>query len=141
MGILSSLASGGIQGIITGVSDAADKFIQTPDEKSAIELKKMALGMQAQLQQLEVNKEQAKSSSIFVAGSRPAILWVCAASLAYTYILQPLLNYAVTLYDPTIPLPPSLDTGTLMPLILGLLGLGGMRSFEKFKGVHRDSLK
>ena len=141
MGILSNLLGDTGGGLIKGVADAADRFIQTKDEASAIELKKMALNMQSQLQQIDVNKVEAKHSSVFVAGARPATLWICAFALGYHYIIQPFLVFAVHIYDPTIPQPPSIDMSTLTTILLGLLGLGGLRTYEKVKKVNRDSLK
>ena len=140
MGILKTLLGSAGGGLITGVADAADRFIQTKDEASAIELKKMALEMQSQLQQIDVNKVEAQHASVYVAGWRPGIGWICGGALAYTYIIQPFATFAILIWQPDFPAPPSLSTGELMPVLLGMLGLGGMRSFEKTRNVHRDSV-
>ena len=141
MGILSGLLGDAGGGLIKGVADAADRFIQSPDEKAAFELKKQALDMQAQLQQLDVNKEEAKHGSVFVAGWRPAIGWICGSALAWTYVVQPLFVFVVRLWNPELPVPPALSLGELLPVLLGMLGLGGLRTAEKVKGVNRDKLK
>lgn len=141
MGILSALLGSTGGGLIKNVSDAVDKFIETPDEKAANELKKMAMNMERELRQIDVNKEEAKHASIFVAGWRPSVGWICAIALGYHYIIQPFLVFGMRIVDPVFIEPPTLDLGELMPVLLGMLGLGAMRSFEKTKGVHRDNLK
>lgn len=80
--------------------------------------------------QLEINKAEAAHKSIFVAGWRPFIGWVCGVGLMYNVILSPLLDiwFEVPVVNPEL----------LYPVLLGMLGLGGMRSFEKFKGVSRE---
>jgi hypothetical protein len=93
---------------------------------------KVALG------QMEINKEEAKSGSLFVAGWRPAVGWICAVALSYQFVVRPLLAWYSLIV--TIPVPPELDVATLMTLLFGMLGMGGMRMYEKSKGVARDKL-
>ena len=93
---------------------------------------KVALG------QMEINKEEAKSGSLFVAGWRPAVGWICAVALSYQFVVRPLLAWYSLIV--TIPVPPELDVATLMTLLFGMLGMGGMRMYEKGKGVARDKL-
>lgn len=88
--------------------------------------------------QAEVNLKEAESPSVFVAGWRPFVGWVCGVGCAYAFILQPVLN-AVSSWGHW-PLPPSLDTSSMLGLLMGLLGLGGMRTLEKVHGVDRQSL-
>ena len=88
----------------------------------------------------EANIESAKSSSIFVAGARPAIMWVCCLGLLTNFFILPLMEWASAIWFPEIPMP-KLETEELMTLTLSLLGLGGMRSFEKSKGVARKNMK
>ena len=80
--------------------------------------------------QLEVNKVEAAHKSLFVAGARPFIMWVCGIALAYNTIMHPILDIWFDM--------PVVDVSILMPVLMGLLGLGGMRSFEKAKGVSRE---
>lgn len=84
--------------------------------------------------QLDTNKAEAASASPFVAGWRPAIGWVCAAALAAQYIARPMLQWAGVLTGHTWPQLPGIDDN-LWQLMLGMLGLGGLRTFEKTKGV------
>jgi hypothetical protein len=94
----------------------------------------------ANLAQIAVNKEQAGHPSIFVAGARPAIMWICAFGLGWQFVFQPICVWAMAIWatDLVIPIIP---TEGLMTLTLSLLGLGGMRSFEKSKGIQRNNLK
>ena len=79
--------------------------------------------------QLEINKIEAASSNMFVAGWRPGIGWICAAALAYNTILSPILAIWFTV--------PAVDTSLLYPVLMGLLGLGGLRTYEKSRGVTK----
>jgi hypothetical protein len=84
--------------------------------------------------QLAINLEEAKGG-FFVAGWRPFIGWVCGSSLAYTFVVQPFMAFAIGVFAWKLPPLPVLDTGSLMTILLGMLGLGGMRTYEKIKGV------
>ena len=87
--------------------------------------------------QLEVNKAEAASSSMFVAGWRPAIGWVCAAALVFQYLVRPLVTAGFILaHHPLTVTLPGLDDN-LWQLLLGMLGMGTLRTFEKTKGVAR----
>jgi hypothetical protein len=86
--------------------------------------------------QIAINTEEAKSASIFVAGWRPWIGWVCGVAFAYHFILQPLLVFLMASAGHKVELP-AFDMDALNTVLLGMLGLGGMRSFEKFKGVTK----
>ena len=148
MGILTKLLGGGVSEAVSGVADVVDRFVETQDEKTAAELKNRLLDLErAKLadrgdeRQTEVNKEEAKHTSLFVAGWRPSIGWICALALGYVYIWYPLMTWALVVFGSELVVPPNVDLNALYPLMLGLLGLGGMRSFEKHKGVHRNSMK
>ena len=100
--------------------------------------------------QLKINETQAQHGSIFVAGARPAVMWICAVALGWNYILQPIFSWVVyaTALLGSIELetmqaitPPQLDTGELTTILLGMLGLGGLRTYEKRLGVARSDIK
>jgi hypothetical protein len=91
--------------------------------------------------QLEINKVEAKHSSIFVAGARPAILWICGAGLAWNFVIKPILMWLSFLYGLELEGAPDLDTGELTTILLGMLGLGGLRTYEKSIGVARNAIK
>lgn len=103
--------------------------------ESQTELEKIRLALESQLvqqvtAQIDVNKQEAASTSIFVAGWRPFIGWICGIGLACQFIVGPLFAWIAALArHPQVF--PTLDLGTLMTLLLGMLGLGGMRTYEK----------
>jgi hypothetical protein len=80
--------------------------------------------------QMEINKVEAASSSLFVSGWRPSVGWVCSAGFAVQFIVGPLAEWGSALYGHPVKFP-QMDTGTMMPLLLGMLGLGGLRTAEK----------
>ena len=85
--------------------------------------------------QISTNQEEAKSTSIFVAGWRPFIGWVCGMALMYTYLGYPLLLWILSVWKPELTPPKLGNDGMLYELLFGMLGLGGLRTFEKYKGV------
>ncbi len=88
------------------------------------------------LAQIEVNKIEAASTSLLVSGWRPAIGWVCAAGLAYAAILEPVARFAATVVFAYAGAFPVIDTEITLQILFALLGLGGMRTYEKARGVH-----
>lgn len=87
--------------------------------------------------QLEINKVEAAHKSIFVAGWRPAVGWVCVLGLTSTWLIVPGINGVLILMKSSLVLP-VLDTAEMLPLLLSMLGMGTLRSFEKAKGVQRE---
>jgi hypothetical protein len=87
--------------------------------------------------QISVNVEEAKSGNLFVSGWRPAVGWVCVSAYAFNYLIMPLANWTVKFYDANAPAIVALDTGELTTLLFGMLGIAGMRSFDKIKGVAK----
>ena len=116
-----------------------------PDKTQAqqAELQVALAQMQAEYenasQQIEVNKIEAASSNLFVSGWRPAVGWTCCFSLFYKFIGYPFIMFLVAVSEHKIDasIIPVIDTGDLMPLLLGILGLGTMRTYEKYKGVTK----
>ena len=88
--------------------------------------------------QLEINKQEAKHESVFVSGWRPFVGWVCGSALAYHFVLQPSLVFFIALFKWQVPPLPAFDMDSLLIVLLGMLGLGGMRTYEKFKGVNKS---
>ena len=135
-------------GILSSLLPVATKIIDrvVPD-KNAAQKAKISMEKElttafnkANLAQIETNKIQAAHPSIFVSGARPAIMWICAFGLGWQFVFQPVAIWgmAVAGLDLTLPV---IETEGLMSLTLALLGLGGMRSFEKSKGVQRNNMK
>ena len=126
MSILSSL--------IEPATKLLDKVIEDKDQKNALahEIATMAERHAQELAkgQLDVNKVEAAHKSLFVAGWRPAIGWVCALGLFHNVILANIIGIWVDV--------PEIDTTLLVPVMMGMLGLGAMRSYEKVQGVSRE---
>ncbi len=89
------------------------------------ELAKLAAATDLAKAQIGVNNTEAAASSLFVAGARPYVMWVCGTAMAYNFILAPLLSGLAAFYGSAVALP-TLDISKLMPVLLGMLGLGGM---------------
>lgn len=119
------------------------KFIKDKDqtEKLAFELSAMAEKHAAELAkgQIDINREQAKHPSIFVSGARPAIMWVCCLGLLWQFFIQPIVTYIAVIFNPDF-VPLNLEMEGLVTLVMSLLGLGAMRSYEKSKGIARENM-
>ena len=89
------------------------------------------------LAQIEVNKAEAASGSLFKGGWRPFIGWVCGIAFAYHFVIQPLIIFAVSVYGLDIPELPEFEMSTLLTVLGGLLGLGTLRTYEKSKGLSK----
>lgn len=131
----------GIAESVIGVTGKIlDKFVEDKDLKTKLEAELNQQIVSLDLAQAQANIEQAKHPSIFVSGARPAIMWVCCFALAWQFIFAPILSWGFALWYPVVVLP-TLETQALMTLLMSLLGLGGMRTAEKWKGVARSSMK
>jgi hypothetical protein len=104
--------------------------------QQAGEFKEMDQAFEIAKSQVAVNQSEAGNASLFVAGWRPFIGWVCGAALAYQYIARPLVMWGILSAGYTVPVMPGLDDN-LWQLMLGMLGLGGLRSFDKAKGLSK----
>ena len=135
-------------GIVQAVGQIADDLITTDKERLDAELELRRLGLEERKVdaglvqgQLEVNRTEAASASLFVAGWRPAIGWIGAVALGYQFLLYPLLIWAWALLQSqgVVPAgmqpPPMLDTDALWVILSGMLGISTMRTVEKVKGV------
>jgi hypothetical protein len=87
--------------------------------------------------QADVNKQEAQHRNIWVAGWRPFIGWVCGVALAWHFVLAPVVLFVAAWADVQLPTLPAFDMDSLMTVLLGMLGLGGLRTFEKHKGLSR----
>ena len=125
-----------IAALIPLIGSVINKFIPDPAEKAKAEGELIAALQTWDSAQSKVNEAEAQSSSLFVAGWRPAIGWVCALALLYQYIVVPVAMWAATWSGFDLPRPPTLDD-VLWQLLFGMLGMGGLRTFEKMKGVAR----
>lgn len=130
-----------LQNLIGPATQLLDKFIEDKDQKMALahEISTMAERHAQELAkgQLEVNKMEAASSSMFVAGWRPAVGWICALGFLSNFILIPMANFALALASVDIQIP-MIDTSQMMPVLMGMLGLGTLRTVEKVRKVSRE---
>ena len=132
---------GSISSLVGPVTGLLDKFIEDKDVKNKLahDLSTMAERHAQELAkgQMEINKTEAAHKSLFVAGWRPAIGWICGLGMASNFLLIPIANFVLALTGSAIVIP-LLDTGEMMPVLMGMLGLGAMRTYEKKQGVQRD---
>lgn len=119
--------------VLPDATAAADAKLKMLELAQRGELAVLDADMRLALAQIEVNKVEA-STDLFRGGWRPAVGWVCVLGLGYQLVLRPLLPWAVKVCGADVPDLPSIDTETLMVLLTGMLGLGGLRTFEKVKG-------
>jgi len=130
-----------LQSLIGPVSSLLDKFIEDKDQKARLahEVATMAQNHAQELAkaQLEVNKVEAAHKSLFVSGWRPAVGWVCVLGMFGNFITIPFSNFVLALFGLNIVIP-LVPLETMMPVLMGMLGLGAMRTYEKKNNVHRD---
>lgn len=116
-----------------------------PDPQAAAKAKADALAQlmeaanRADAAQMEVNKAEAASGSVFVAGWRPFIGWTCGAACAWNWVGLPLGMFVMAAAGQALEIRP-LDLSEMLPLLLGMLGMGGLRTFEKVQGVARQTI-
>ena len=122
-----------VQQTVAGMT--ADQLVQMKQMDLDFQKFMAENGIKLDLAQIEVNKAEAASLSLFVAGWRPAIGWICGAGLAYAAILEPLARFMAQVGFGYSGAFPSIDTTLTMQVLLGMLGLGAMRSVEKVKGA------
>ena len=130
-----------IASLIGPVSGILDKVIPDSDMKAKLahEIATMSdtHAQQALLSQLEINKAEAASGSLFKGGWRPFIGWTSGVAFACHFVLQPLLVFVLTASGVDLPDLPEFDMSTLLTVLGGMLGIGGLRSYEKTKGLTK----
>lgn len=130
-------ALGLLKDLAPAIGNVAQRFLDgkaTSEELQAEAAKhELSAEVQLALAQVQLNTNEAKHSSIFVAGWRPMVGWICALAMGFNFLIVPVLMAFGLNFIP-------LDLSVMMPVLLGMLGIGGLRSFEKTKGVHRDNL-
>ena len=129
------------QSLIAPVTGILDKFIEDKDQKAALahEIATIAdkQANEQAIAQIQLNSVEAAHQSLFVAGWRPAVGWVCALAMLLNFILIPFINLGMEFAGQDIRLD-LIEMDTMMPVLLGMLGLGGMRSYEKARNVARE---
>ena len=139
-----------ISGLFSAAQSLIERFFPDPEKKAAAQLELLKMQQNGDLAQLaaetdlaklqiQVNLEEAKSTNWFVAGWRPGIGWVCGAALAYAALIEPLARFVAKVWFGYSGEFPAISTDLTLQILMGLLGLGAMRSIEKIKGgeAHR----
>ncbi len=136
----------GIGEIVTGVGKVADDLFTSDEERLKIAQQEKQIEADLVKGQLEVNKAEASHPSLFVAGWRPAIGWIGAAAMAYQFLLYPLLVWGWALFQAKgwvpsdLQPPPVLDAQELWVILTGMLGIAGLRSFDKLQGTQTQRM-
>lgn len=138
LGAISTVVGKVIDKIWPDPAQAADAKLKLLTMQQTGELAQLAADTDLLKGQLSVDQTEAANPSIFVAGARPFLLWVCGVAFAWSFVLQPFLTFGLAIFHVAVPPLPVLDMmGTLLPLTLGLCGL---RSFDYVKGNARQNL-
>ncbi len=131
---LGKLVGSGVGQLAKDTAEVIDRFVETKEEKEAAALLRMKIQQEPDKWQTEINKIEASHRSIFIAGWRPFIGWICGIGLGMHFIAFPLLEWSTDLFGEKV-LAPHVDWQVLMTLVLALLGLGASRTYEKAKGL------
>ena len=130
-----------IQSLIAPVTGLLDKFIEDKDQKAALahEIATMSQkhAQELSLAQIEVNKAEAQSGSLFKGGWRPAVGWVCAIAFLYHFLLKDIIIFVCAFAGVEVPDLPEFDMSTLLTVLGGMLGIGTLRTYEKQKGITK----
>ena len=129
-----------VSAVLPAVTDIVGRFLPEDKEERAKAERAIKASLtehlaKVDLAQIDVNKEEAKGNW-FQSSWRPLTGWTCAASLAWTYLLQPMASFVLAQTGHLVELP-ALDMSQMMPILLGMLGLGSLRSWERTKGVGK----
>ena len=141
-----------ISGLFSAAQSLIERFFPDPAAKAAAQLELLKMQQNGDLAQLaaetdlaklqiQTNVEEAKHANIFISGWRPAVGWTCAAAFAYSYVLLPFAQFLVFTFGTTamaeqLKLAPTLELSEMLPVLFGMLGLGGLRTVEKVKGAE-----
>ena len=141
-----------ISGLFSAAQSLIERFFPDPEKKAAAQLELLKMQQNGDLAklasetdlaklQIQTNVEEAKHANIFVSGWRPAVGWCCAAAFAYSYVILPFAQFLVFTFGTTamteqLALAPRLELSEMLPVLFGMLGLGGLRTVEKVKNVE-----
>lgn len=129
-----------LPGLLPIVGDVLDRFFPNKEARAQAqrEIEERLTNHLANidLAQIQVNQQEAAHRNLFVAGWRPFVGWSCGLALFYTYLAQPVITFVLMQQGQYVDLPP-VDLGAMMPVLLGMLGLGGLRSWEKARGITK----
>lgn len=135
--LFGGLVGAGAAQPIDAVGNVIDKLFTSDEERLSKEEALTRLAQAPALAQIELNKVEAQHRSIFVAGWRPFIGWICGVNLLYLVLLRDLLAWAIANWAPAVTAPPAIGLDISVELVTALLGLGALRTVEKFAGRAR----
>lgn len=130
-----------VGGVVREVGGVIDNVWTSDEERLNAEWRKLELEAAPHLGQVATNKQEATHKAWFVAGWRPAVGWVIALAFLYALIIEPLLGWIFAVFLPDVQPPPQVDGAQLVSILGMMLGLGGMRTWEKWKGVASSSIQ
>jgi hypothetical protein len=136
LNLLGGLLGGGKDGALATISKVVDELHTSEEEKLDKKILMQRLQQKLAEKQLDVNAKEASHRSVFVAGWRPAIGWCGALALFFAFILSPCIEWYAKFSGMDI-VPPAIETGPLLAIVTSMLGVAGMRSFEKAKGIAK----
>ena len=136
LNLLGGLLGGGKGGALATISKVVDELHTSEEEKLDKKILMQRLQQKLAEKQLDVNAKEASHRSVFVAGWRPAIGWCGAMALFFAFILSPCIEWYAKFSGMDI-VPPAIETGPLLAIVTSMLGVAGMRSFEKAKGIAK----
>lgn len=141
---MSNLVNVDVGGIAGGLFELIDQLFTSVEERQEAKLRLIEMQQKGELAQIAVNAVEAKHENIFVSGWRPFIGWVCGFAFVYNFIIQPMLVFMMWVYTSQtgyafpIELLPELDMQTILVVLGGILGLGGLRTYEKRTGTNMN---
>lgn len=125
--------------LITPIIDKVLSFIPNPIEREKVRAEQLSellkILAQADQAQAEINRVEASNEHWFVSAWRPGCAWVCVAAFAWTYVIEPILCFLLTTFGAQCPITPKLDMAAMMPVLTGMLGLAGLRSWDKYNNT------
>ena len=136
LNLIGGLLGGGKGGALATISKVVDELHTSEEEKLDKKILMQRLQQKLAEKQLDVNGKEASHRSVFVAGWRPAIGWCGALALFFAFILSPCIEWYAKFSGMDI-VPPAIETGPLLAIVTSMLGVAGMRSFEKAKGIAK----
>lgn len=136
MDLLSKLVGKSIGEVANGVASAVDRFVETPEEKKASKILLMKIQQEPNKWQAEINKIEASHRTIFVAGWRPAIGWICACALGWGWVLAPIVETVLKIYNVQVTMP-NIDVAQAISLVMALLGMSAIRTYDKKNGLSK----
>lgn len=128
---MSLFGMGEVAKPIAAIGNVFDQLFTSDEERASAEAVMEKIRQHPHILQAEINKIEASHRSVWVAGWRPAIGWVCAISLSFPFLINPILQWSTGMPGPELPIE------AMISLVMSLLGLGGLRTFEKLKRLTK----